>query len=31
MPTYFRRMSQLAGIANTLARTGETLLVMKLQ
>jgi N-acetylglutamate synthase-like GNAT family acetyltransferase len=31
MPTYFRRMSQLAGIVNTLARTGETLLVMKLQ
>jgi N-acetylglutamate synthase-like GNAT family acetyltransferase len=31
MPTFFRRMSQLAGIVTTLAKSGETLWVMKLQ
>ncbi|MFZ5878833.1 MAG: GNAT family N-acetyltransferase [Chloroflexota bacterium] len=31
MPRYFRRLSQLAGLVFTLARRGETLLVMKLQ
>lgn len=31
MPRYFRRLSQLAGLVFTLAKRGETLLVMKLQ
>lgn len=31
MPTYFRRISRLAGLAGLLAREGETLLVMKLE
>jgi N-acetylglutamate synthase-like GNAT family acetyltransferase len=31
MPRYFRRMTQLAGLASTLARREETLLIMKLQ
>jgi len=31
MPTYFRRISQVAGLIESLARAGETLLVMKLQ
>ena len=31
MPRYFQRISKLAGLANTLARTEERLLVMKLQ
>jgi N-acetylglutamate synthase-like GNAT family acetyltransferase len=31
MPTYFRRISQLAGLVESLASEGETLLVMKLQ
>ena len=31
MPRYFQRISKLAGLANTLARRAESLLVMKLQ
>jgi N-acetylglutamate synthase-like GNAT family acetyltransferase len=31
MPTYFRRISQLAGLVASLASAGETLLVMKLK
>lgn len=31
MPRYFRRMAQLAGLASSLARLEETLLVMKLK
>jgi len=31
MPRYFQRISKLVGLANTLARRAESLLVMKLQ
>jgi N-acetylglutamate synthase-like GNAT family acetyltransferase len=31
MPLYFRRISRVAGLVESLARTGESLLVMKLQ
>lgn len=31
MPVYFRRVTQVAGLIEALARAGETLLVMKLQ
>lgn len=31
MPRYFQRVSKLAGLANTLARSDEHLLIMKLQ
>jgi N-acetylglutamate synthase-like GNAT family acetyltransferase len=31
MPAYFRRISQVAGLIESLGRSGETLLVMKLQ
>jgi N-acetylglutamate synthase-like GNAT family acetyltransferase len=31
MPSYFQRISRLAGLVTTLARRGERLLVMKLQ
>jgi hypothetical protein len=29
MPTYFRRVSKLAGVLENLSRAGESLLVMK--